>query len=149
MLVIGLSTSVPEEAAGAETVLELMGLRHEEVLSSCAACLGLTAILFLGPLVQGAYILGDRNGVFETRNGGGISNMLTEVKSDVWDSFATRQRFWISMRNYVLAPFTEEFVFRVCVVRLAVAGSLPKGIIIFVTPFCFGMAHAHHFFEHV
>merc|ERR1712232_1323354 len=59
------------------------------------------------------------------------------------------QGFWVLMRNYVLAPISEEFVFRSCLVRLWVAASFPMYIIIFVSPFCFALAHTHHFVEHV
>eukprot|EP00435_Cladocopium_sp_Y103_P013383 s4875_g3.t1 len=57
--------------------------------------------------------------------------------------------FWVLMRNLVLAPITEELVFRACLVRLWVSASIPTKTIIFCSPFCFALAHTHHFIEHV
>merc|ERR1712194_161606 len=56
---------------------------------------------------------------------------------------------WVSLRNYVYAPCTEEFVFRACILRLWVAANFPTGVMVFLTPFCFALAHTHHFLEQV
>lgn len=106
---------------------ELLGLRHEQLTTACVCCLLLTASLFVGPIVQ--HWVGVAAGYAEVVNlpGG----------------------FWITARNFVLAPITEEFVFRACLVRLWVSASFSKPVIIFCSPFCFALAHAHHFIEHV
>ncbi|OLL22039.1 putative CAAX prenyl protease 2, partial [Neolecta irregularis DAH-3] len=54
---------------------------------------------------------------------------------------------WIGWRNYVVGPFTEEFVFRGCIVSLFVLVKSSECKIIFLTPFFFGIAHLHHFYE--
>mmetsp|Transcript_28111 Transcript_28111/g.78778 ORF Transcript_28111/g.78778 Transcript_28111/m.78778 type:complete len:159 (-) Transcript_28111:33-509(-) len=53
------------------------------------------------------------------------------------------------MRDEVVAPLTEEFVFRACCARLWDGASFPAPLIIAGLPLCFGLAHAHHFAEHM
>lgn len=119
-------TSPAEDGKGF-TVLELFGIQCDNIILACIQCLALTIILFVGPLVQ--HVVGVYEGSAEL------------IDMDVGT--------WVALRNYVLAPFTEEFVFRACLVRLWVAAGFPKSVIIFVSPLCFAMAHAHHFIEHV
>lgn len=109
------------------TLFELLGLQLDGLVQACVHALGLTAVLFVGPLAQHVAAVAMGSSPFVSLPGGP----------------------WVSMRNYVLAPFTEEFVFRACLVRLWVGASFPQGAIIFLSPFCFAMAHAHHFVEHV
>nr|CAG8635927.1 12992_t:CDS:2 [Entrophospora candida] len=54
----------------------------------------------------------------------------------------------IGFRNVIFAPFTEEFVFRSCMVTLLALADLSHAKIVFLTPFIFGMAHLHHAWEY-
>ena len=51
--------------------------------------------------------------------------------------------FW---RNYVVSPFTEEFVFRSCMLPLVVP-HVGTASAMLVVPLFFGVAHLHHFVE--
>ena len=51
--------------------------------------------------------------------------------------------FW---RNYIISPFSEEFVFRSCVITLLFP-QLAFGKTIILTPLFFGLAHLHHIIE--
>mmetsp|Transcript_107726 Transcript_107726/g.214064 ORF Transcript_107726/g.214064 Transcript_107726/m.214064 type:complete len:300 (+) Transcript_107726:56-955(+) len=110
------------------SLLELLGLQSPGAATACAACLLLTAVLFVGPLVQHFVTFMQGDAPLVSLPGGGT---------------------WIALRNLLFAPFTEEFVFRACLVRLWVAASFPTAAVIFCSPFCFAIAHAHHFIEHV
>lgn len=63
---------------------------------------------------------------------------LTEMKRNFSDLV-----FW---RNVLVGPFTEEFVFRSCMLPLLVA-NLDYKYCIFITPLFFGLAHLHHMLE--
>lgn len=91
-------------------------------------CLLLTAVLFLGPLVQ--HLLAVKEGVSP------FVNLFHGSP-------------WVAARNLIVAPCTEEFVFRACLVRLWVGAALPMWSTIFLSPFCFALAHTHHFVEQV
>ena len=51
--------------------------------------------------------------------------------------------FW---RSYIISPFTEEFVFRSCMLPLLLP-HLGLAKLILVTPLFFGLAHLHHIIE--
>ncbi|KAI5849417.1 hypothetical protein DFP73DRAFT_571942 [Morchella snyderi] len=90
----------------------------------------LTAILFTGPLAQRLW--------FDVVDYG-----WGEVKSDLQKMFYT----WTGWRNFVAAPFTEEIVFRSCLVPLhLIAGKSPISVV-FLSPLYFGIAHIHHGYE--
>lgn len=125
-LIYGLSRD--SQRQGGFSLLELLGLQIQGAAVACAACLLLTAVLFVGPLVQHLVTFMQGDAPFLSLPGGGK---------------------WIALRNLLFAPVTEEFVFRACLVRLWVAASFPTGLIIFCSPFCFAIAHAHHFIEQV
>ncbi|KAH1216981.1 CAAX prenyl protease 2 [Glycine max] len=74
------------------------------------------------------------------------------------DSFkCSLQRFldWLSVilsnilvwRNYVLAPLTEELVFRACMIPLLLCGGLKTYSAILLCPIFFSLAHLNHFLE--
>jgi len=107
---------------------ELLGFQTRDVGSACASCLAVTVVIFAGPLVQHLLAVHVKDAYFISSPAGGR---------------------WVAARNYVLAPFTEEFVFRACLVRLWVEAGFSQPLIIFASPFCFAMAHTHHFVEHV
>uniref|UniRef100_A0A452YXC5 intramembrane prenyl-peptidase Rce1 n=1 Tax=Aegilops tauschii subsp. strangulata TaxID=200361 RepID=A0A452YXC5_AEGTS len=50
-------------------------------------------------------------------------------------------------RNYVVAPFTEELVFRACMIPLLLCGGFKMYNIIFLSPIFFSLAHLNHLFE--
>lgn len=112
---------------GGYTRLQLLGLGFDEVCRASFVCLGLTAMLFLGPLVQ----------------------HLLAVLAGHSAAFNAPGDLWISLRNLVVAPVTEEFVFRACLTRIWVAARIPPTVIIFGGPLFFALAHIHHFLEHL
>eukprot|EP00933_Yihiella_yeosuensis_P034453 TRINITY_DN2793_c0_g2_i1.p1 TRINITY_DN2793_c0_g2~~TRINITY_DN2793_c0_g2_i1.p1 ORF type:complete len:324 (-),score=24.76 TRINITY_DN2793_c0_g2_i1:90-968(-) len=124
LLIRALATPAPSGESGL-TLTQLLGLRCEDQLMACVCCLLLTALLFFGPVVQ--HIVA----VFE-----GESEWISLVGGA-----------WVGARNLILAPITEEFVFRACLVRLWVSAGFPTLLIIFASPFCFALAHTHHFIE--
>lgn len=50
------------------------------------------------------------------------------------------------LRNYLISPFTEEFVFRSCMLPL-VTPKLYTRTAVLTTPLFFGVAHLHHIVE--
>ncbi|KAK4509638.1 uncharacterized protein ATC70_006940 [Mucor velutinosus] len=50
----------------------------------------------------------------------------------------------LGQRNYIVAPLTEEFVFRACMIAVLHQANYSKNYLIFVSPLYFGIAHLHH-----
>lgn len=51
---------------------------------------------------------------------------------------------WIGYRNLVVAPLSEEVVFRSLAIPLFLLANVDQTRIVFVTPLVFGLAHLHH-----
>ncbi|EFQ28668.1 CAAX amino terminal protease [Colletotrichum graminicola] len=94
-----------------------------------AACLALTVTLFAAPLYETLLI----DGVWED-----------------WRAFDPLVRVWTqwtTWRNIVMGPLTEEMLFRSASVPLLLCARMSLTQTIFMSPFIFGLAHVHHFYE--
>ncbi|KAG6872377.1 hypothetical protein C0995_010191 [Termitomyces sp. Mi166 len=87
-----------------------------------------TPVLFIGPLF-GMYLGGHLP--FQSR---------FYFQNDVVDKFTS----WIGLRNYTMAPITEEIVFRSCVIAVYHMSGASANRMIFLGPLSFGLAHVHH-----
>ena len=67
---------------------------------------------------------------------------LRAFKASIWDS-------WTGYRNLLIAPVTEEFVFRALTIPLFLFTKISSTRIVFITPLIFGLAHIHHLFAFV
>lgn len=107
----------------------IMGFRIEGCLTAMVVPLLLTAILFLGPI--SAIII---NGAWKVY-----------LEPFYWvDCF--KNILWI--RNHIVAPLSEEFTFRACMMPLLLQSYRPLTAIL-LTPLFFGVAHLHHNIERV
>ncbi|KAH8551760.1 CAAX protease self-immunity-domain-containing protein [Umbelopsis sp. PMI_123] len=91
----------------------------------------LTASLFLGPL---SLMYLDSSLIFQ-------SNFSFE--RDVRQTFMSLE----GLRNYVIGPLTEEFVFRACVIALLKFSGYSDMYLVFASSLYFGLAHLHHAWE--
>lgn len=111
------------------TIWEIMGFRTAGILVALFVPLLLTATLFLGPI--SAIIM---NGVWKLY-----------LEPVYWmDSF--KNILWI--RNHIVAPLSEEFTFRACMMPLLLQSYRPTTAVL-LTPLFFGVAHLHHIIERI
>ncbi|CAK4074627.1 unnamed protein product [Aphanomyces euteiches] len=54
-----------------------------------------------------------------------------------------------TMRTLIFGPLTEEFAFRSCMLPLLLDGGWSISTTIFASPLAFGVAHVHHFIDHI
>ncbi|XP_030570299.1 CAAX prenyl protease 2 [Drosophila novamexicana] len=105
----------------------LLGFRWQGLWQAIVIPYLLTALLFLGPI---------------------FVNMQNESFRSYFDLEAWRGSctsiIWI--RNLVMAPLSEEFVFRACMMPLILQSFTPMNAV-FITPLFFGVAHLHHIAE--
>ncbi|XP_029468315.1 CAAX prenyl protease 2 isoform X2 [Rhinatrema bivittatum] len=125
-----------EKATGIEletSLLSLMGFRLDGILTAAALPLMLTMVLFLGPLIQ--LSLDCHWDLFD--------GMKIIFDPHFWALCMTDMRW---LRNQVIAPLTEELVFRACMLPMLIPcmGLQPA---IFTCPLFFGIAHFHHIIE--
>lgn len=106
---------------------KLYGIRWTGLIPACILPLVLTVVLFLGPLTLQYY--------------SGIWKLYSQPV--YWVS-SCRDLIWL--RNHVMAPLSEEWVFRSCMMPLLLQ-CLPPVSAIIIGPLLFGVAHFHHVFE--
>lgn len=113
-----------------DELYHVLGMKLDGIVPAVVYPLILVSILYGGVLVHS--LLGSlfNKGVFKTY----INVSLTEFRTD------------IALRNYIIAPFVEEFVFRACMLPMLTA-SMGMKIGVLVCPLFFGIAHVHHLVE--
>jgi len=111
------------------SISELLGLRTAGLVQASLLPLLLTMILFLGPTAM--LLLDERFRVF---------CVPMFWKHSLQD--------WIWWRNHVVAPFSEEFTFRACMVPVLL-GYYSHFWAIIISPLFFGVAHFHHMVERI
>lgn len=91
----------------------------------------LVIVLFVGPLYENIIIDGDwRDWSFSV------------FKEGIFDS-------WVGYRNLVIAPASEELVFRSFVISVYLLAKVDPTRIVFTTPLIFGLAHFHHLIDYL
>ncbi|KAL0115010.1 hypothetical protein PUN28_010522 [Cardiocondyla obscurior] len=111
------------------TIWEMLGLRWTGLVQATVIPLVLTMILFLGPLSLQGF--------------SGLWRLYTEPM--YWLISVQTLTWW---RNQVVAPLSEEWTFRACMLPLLLQCFTPTTAI-FVCPLFFGIAHFHHIVERV
>ncbi|XWS66692.1 hypothetical protein CRYUN_Cryun05aG0222900 [Craigia yunnanensis] len=107
----------------------------------------LTSLMYAGSLMLKSMLL--VNKWKEHRNQDGRS-LLDCIKSNLLSFpgqmlfLASNVLFW---RNFVVAPLTEELVFRACMIPLLLCGGFKVYHVIFLCPTFFSLAHLNHMTE--
>ncbi|KAK2401024.1 CAAX prenyl protease [Trifolium repens] len=128
-------------------ILGVYGIRVDHMWQALVIPLALTSLMYAGSLFLKSLQLFDfwrQHGFF----GGGLS----------FDSFkcaATRFIDWLSeissnvmtWRNYIVAPLTEELVFRACMIPILLCGGFKPYSTMILCPIFFSLAHLNHFME--
>eukprot|EP00052_Salpingoeca_macrocollata_P020990 m.178729 g.178729 ORF g.178729 m.178729 type:complete len:262 (+) comp21424_c8_seq2:174-959(+) len=112
---------IAQPEAGAPSVWEHVGVRSKDLGMAVLFPLATTMVFYFGPFVQ------DRLS--------GYSFWREIVDNCDWNGF----------RDVLIAPFTEEFVFRACMMPLLLP-HLGVTASVWLCPPIFGLAHIHHYF---
>ncbi|XP_072101811.1 CAAX prenyl protease 2 isoform X3 [Mobula birostris] len=119
--------------AACPSLLTLLGIHLEGILAAACFPLLLTMVLFVGPLIQ--LVMDYSWDLFD-----GLKMFLDPR---CWAQCLADMRW---MRNQVVAPLTEELVFRACMLPMLVpCTGLSRAIV--TCPLFFGVAHFHHVIE--
>lgn len=114
---------------------------HSTVFHLTAAHLGFTSLSFLPFFITPALYLGP----LYARS---LGHTLPFQRN--WSFQEDVVSFFFSvtgMRNYLVAPITEEVVFRACVLSGYYFAGASRSRMIFLSPMVFGAAHVHHAWE--
>ncbi|TYZ62771.1 hypothetical protein PybrP1_008447 [[Pythium] brassicae (nom. inval.)] len=109
-----------------------LGIREEGLLPAVVLPMLLTATLFTGSLLANALHLAHVSKQFHSRG------VWLAVKNSALYYSLTHDQL-PSLRNYILGPLTEEFVFRSCMIPLLVCADFTVKQIILCSPLMFGV----------
>ncbi|XP_037302268.1 CAAX prenyl protease 2-like [Manduca sexta] len=118
-----------EETLRKGDLWEHMGLKYSGIIQATLLPLFITAVLFLGPLTMQF-----------------LSGTLKIYAEPMYWVASWQDLVWV--RNHVMAPLSEEWVFRSCMVPLLLQ-CLEPSTAVFIGPMLFGIAHFHHMFEQI
>ncbi|XP_050382393.1 CAAX prenyl protease 2 [Argentina anserina] len=128
-------------------LLGVYGIRIDHIWQAVVFPLALTALMYAGSLTFMSLLL--MNSLREDVNcSGGFSfdffkSISMEAVSSL-RSIACSVKHW---RNYVVAPVTEELVFRACMIPLLLCAGFQINTIIFLCPIFFSLAHLNHLMD--
>ncbi|XP_050230476.1 CAAX prenyl protease 2 [Mercurialis annua] len=127
--------------------LFVYGIRLDHFWQAVVFPLFLTSLMYAGSFALKLFLLVDswKEHVSEGRSlaAGCFNNLLQNFTAGI-SSIASDVLAW---RNYVVAPFTEELVFRACMIPLLLCGGFKISSIIFLCPVLFSLAHLNHWME--
>ncbi|SPP76934.1 CAAX prenyl protease 2 [Drosophila guanche] len=115
------------ELLSEESFAKLLGFRWHGLWQAVVIPYGLTMLLFMGPIFVNC----------QNESIGSYFDL------DYWRG-CLHNIIWV--RNHVMAPLSEEFVFRACMMPLILQSFTPMTAV-FITPLFFGVAHLHHIAE--
>lgn len=115
------------------------------IVLDCFKALGLVSILFIGPLIDLFYF--EKLETALTLNQ--TQSFWAHLPKMIYDDIKTQVATVSGLRNFIIGPITEEFVFRSGILALHLATGVSQSYMIFATPLYFGVAHLHHAYEMV
>lgn len=124
-LYVGLTNETLEK----QSFLELLGLRIQGLCQATFLPLFLTIILFLGPITMELY------------------SVLSKLYTEEMDWFSNLTNL-IWLRNHIVAPISEEFTYRSCMLPMLLQCFSPCTSIL-SSPLFFGVAHFHHMWDRI
>ena len=109
-----------------------------------------TMTLYFGPVVASLLRVHEIRKL-SIQQGKPVGNYPSEVFRQLLQpdlhSFLTpdsEDEFWRNIRNYIVAPWTEEVIFRGCMIPPLLASGMTVLQVTLVAPLFFGIAHIHH-----
>ncbi|KAK4772931.1 hypothetical protein SAY87_027950 [Trapa incisa] len=130
----------------ASTLLGVYGIRADHILQAVIFPLTLSSLMYAGSMTMKLLLWLDA-----WKEDGGSGGCVSSCSIDALKTFIEHVRvctsnimFW---RNIVVAPLTEELVFRACMISLLLCGGFERYSIIAIFPIFFSLAHLNHFME--
>lgn len=116
-------STADDDANEGEPLLRVLGIKLEGIIWAVVSPILLVSLVYLGPLVH--YIT---------------------LKQSLFPELSAGERRDIGFRNFVVAPFAEEFVFRACLVPI-LTPCIGELCTVLLCPLFFSLAHLHHIVE--
>ncbi|KAJ7976107.1 CAAX prenyl protease 2 [Quillaja saponaria] len=128
-------------------LLGVYSMRVDHIWQAVAFPLSLTSLMYAGSLFLKSLLLVD-SWREHTSHGGSLSfDFCKNVSQRLLSSASSIASNVLAWRNYIVAPLTEELVFRACMISLLLCGGFQTYSVILLCPVFFSLAHLNHFME--
>ncbi|KAG7573812.1 CAAX prenyl protease 2 [Arabidopsis suecica] len=136
---------LPIKSWEASVILGVYGIRTDHLWQGVVYPLLLTSLIYASSLVLKLLLLLES----WKENGGGCSsfNYIRSFFQTIPASVLTGASNVSVWRNFIVAPVTEELVFRACMIPLLLCAGFRIYTAIFLCPVLFSLAHLNHFRE--
>ncbi|KAK2655315.1 hypothetical protein Ddye_008367 [Dipteronia dyeriana] len=137
---------LPIRSEEASSLVGVYGIRSDHMWQAVVFPLSLTSLMYAGSLVlKSMFLL--KSWKKNTNNGGVSSDCIKSALQTFLDYMISMFSNVMAWRNYVVAPLTEELVFRACMIPLLLCGGFKIYTVIFLCPVFFSLAHLNHLME--
>ncbi|VFQ79758.1 unnamed protein product [Cuscuta campestris] len=128
-------------------LLGAFGVRRDHIWQAVVFPLSLTALMYAGSLLKALLLFDFCKGNWSdvTRGLSGYIKTIPQMFINSVFSLASDVSAW---RNYIVAPLTEELVFRACMIPLLLCGGFNVYTVVFLCPIFFSLAHLNHLLEY-
>lgn len=136
---------VPIQSWKMSYILALYSIRVDHIWRAVVFPFSLTSLMYVGSLVLKCVLL------FDSWNGNGSEglslNCIGNVFQSIYGTMISVASNITAWRNLVVAPITEELVFRACMIPLLLCGGFKPQTVVILCPVFFSLAHLNHLLE--
>ncbi|XP_027069641.1 CAAX prenyl protease 2 [Coffea arabica] len=132
----------------APDVSSAFGIRFDHLWQALILPLSLTSLMYAGSFVQKCLHLLDSWEQHQNYGRNVTIEWISKVQDKCIDLMLTMPSNISVWRNYIVAPITEELVFRACMVPLLLCGGFSTYTVVFLCPIFFSLAHLNHILEY-
>ncbi|XP_015898745.3 CAAX prenyl protease 2 [Ziziphus jujuba] len=138
---------LPVRSSEASYLFGVYGIRADHIWQAVVFPLSLTSLMYAGSLVLKSLLLIDSWSDYVNSSGGFSFGCIKTVLQSVLEWGLSAASNILAWRTFVVAPLTEELVFRACMIPLLLCGGFKTTTIIFLCPIFFSLAHLNHLAE--
>ncbi|XAR64657.1 hypothetical protein NMG60_11008416 [Bertholletia excelsa] len=138
---------LPLRSWEASYLFGVYGVRLDHLWQAVVYPVSLTSLMYAGSLVLKSISLLKSWKEHRNDGEGHSSNCMDNVLQILISKMLSFASDVLSWRYFIVAPLTEELVFRACMISLLLCGGFRTYSIIFFCPIFFSLAHLHHFLE--
>lgn len=123
------------------------GIRIDHIWQVMVFPLSLTSLMYAGSLLLKSLLIVSSWKQYKNQGRGIAIDYVKNVPQNILNWVFSTASSILAWRNYVVAPFTEELVFRACMIPLLLCGGFKTYSVIFLCPIFFSLAHLNHLLE--
>lgn len=123
------------------------GVRLDHIWQALVIPLSLTSLMYSGSFILKILQLLDSYKEHQSYGGNEFFDYVIAVPQRFNEWIFSMASNILAWRNYVVAPVTEELVFRGCMIPLLLCGGFSAYTAVFLCPILFSLAHLNHFLE--